>query len=138
MIGREELIGDPRFETPAARAENADEVNAMIADWTQQHTKHEAMEIIGAAGVPAGAVLDTMELYNDQTFEQRGIMQTIEHPTVGTFKMAGMAGAVRRQSATGRCPRRCSGRTTSEVLSDWLGPGTRRRSAASTNNGVIG
>ena len=87
VIGREELNGDARFETPAARAENADAVNAMIADWTKQHTKHEAMEIIGAAGVPAGAVLDTMELYNDQTFEQRGIFQTIEHPTVGTFRM---------------------------------------------------
>ena len=49
----------------------------MIADWTRQHTKYEAMEIIGAAGVPAGAVLDTMELYNDPTFEQRGIMQTV-------------------------------------------------------------
>ena len=36
---------------------------------------------------PPGAVLDTMELYNDQTFEQRGIFQTIEHPTVGTFRM---------------------------------------------------
>ena len=31
----------------------------MIAAWTRQHTKHEAMEIIGAAGIPAGAVLDT-------------------------------------------------------------------------------
>ena len=70
------------------RAPNApDEVNAMIADWTKQHTKHEAMEIIGAAGVPAGAVLDTMELYNDPTFEQRGILQTIEHPTVGHVQM---------------------------------------------------
>ena len=81
MIGREDLIGDERYETPAARAERADEVNTMIADWTKRHTKHECMEIIGAAGVPAGAVLDTMELYNDQTFEQRGIFQTIEHPT---------------------------------------------------------
>ena len=87
VIGREDLIGDARYETPAARAERPDEVNAMISDWTKRHTKHEAMEIIGAAGVPAGAVLDTMELYNDQTFEQRGIMQTIEHPTVGTFRM---------------------------------------------------
>ena len=84
----------------------------MISDWTRQHTKHEAMEIIGAAGVPAGAVLDTMELYNDPTFEQRGIMQTIEHPTVGTFKMAGLAGAVRRQAAAGASRRRCSARTT--------------------------
>ena len=65
VIGREDLIGDPRFETPEARGQNADEVNQMIADWTRQHTKYEAMEIIGAAGVPAGAVLDTLELYND-------------------------------------------------------------------------
>ena len=62
VIGREELIGDPRFATPEARAERADEVNEMIAEWTTQHTKHEAMQIIGAAGVPAGAVLDTLEL----------------------------------------------------------------------------
>src|SRR5690348_10608064 len=34
VIGREDLIGDGRFETPAARVEQADEVNAMIADWT--------------------------------------------------------------------------------------------------------
>ena len=87
VIGREDLIGDERFETPAARVDHADEVNTMIADWTKRHTKQECMEIIGAAGVPAGAVLDTMELYNDPTFEQRGIFQTIEHPRNGTFRM---------------------------------------------------
>ena len=89
VIGREDLIGDRRYDTPAARAERADEVNEMIAAWTCQHTKHEAMEIIGAAGIPAGAVLDTLELHNDPTFEQRGIMQTIDHPVVGPFKMVG-------------------------------------------------
>ena len=59
VIGREDLIGDPRYDSPAARAERAAEVNEMIAAWTRRHTKHEAMEIIGAAGIPAGAVLDT-------------------------------------------------------------------------------
>ena len=93
MIGREELIGDPRYESPPRAAERPDEVNAMIAAWTKQHTKHEAMEIIGAAGVPAGAVLDTLELYNDPTFEQRGIMQTIEHPD----------GRCRSRCRRGRC-----------------------------------
>ncbi len=45
------------------------------------------MNAVGSAGIPAGAVLDTMELQNDPTFEQRGIMQTIHHPTHGDFKM---------------------------------------------------
>jgi formyl-CoA transferase len=73
VIGREDLIGDARFETPAARAERADEVNEMIVAWITRHSKQECMEIIGSAGVPAGAVLDMLELYNDPTFERRQI-----------------------------------------------------------------
>ena len=29
----------------------------------RRHTKHEAMALVGGVGVPAGAVLDTQELY---------------------------------------------------------------------------
>jgi crotonobetainyl-CoA:carnitine CoA-transferase CaiB-like acyl-CoA transferase len=38
------------------------------------------MALIGGAGIPAGAALDTMELQNDPSFVERGIMQTMEHP----------------------------------------------------------
>ncbi len=120
VIGREDLIGDPRYDTPAARAERADEVNAMVTDWTRQHTKHEAMEIIGGAGIPAGAVLDTLELTNDPTFEQRGIMQTIDHPTAGRFKMVGWP--VRFSgSAPAVRPAPLLGADNAEVLGAWLG-----------------
>ena len=78
-MGREDLNGDPRFETQAARTERPKEVDAIIAAWTRKHTKEEAMKVIGAAGVPAGAVFDTLELMNDPSFAERGIMQTIEH-----------------------------------------------------------
>ena len=42
-----------------------------------------------APTIPAGAVLDTRELANDPTFEQRGIRQTMKHPTVGDYAMVG-------------------------------------------------
>ena len=58
----------------------------MVADWTKRRDKHEAMRLIGAAGVPAGAVLDTMELMNEPSFTERGILQIAQHPT-GPFKM---------------------------------------------------
>jgi crotonobetainyl-CoA:carnitine CoA-transferase CaiB-like acyl-CoA transferase len=120
VIGREDLVGDPRYDSPAARSERAAEVNDMIAAWTRQHSKHEAMDIIGAAGIPAGAVLDTMELHNDPTFEQRGIMQTIDHPGAGPFKMA--AWPVR---FSGRPPpvkpAPLLGADTDAVLTNWLG-----------------
>ena len=50
-------------------------------------TKHEAMAQVGGAGIPAGAVLDTMELQNEPSFEQRGIMQVMQHPVHKPFKM---------------------------------------------------
>ena len=45
------------------------------------------MEQVGGAGIPAGAVLDTMELQNEQNFEERGIMQVMHHPVHEPFKM---------------------------------------------------
>jgi formyl-CoA transferase len=120
LMGREDLIGDPCYATPADRVEREAEVDAIIATWTRQHTKHEAMNAVGNVGVPAGAVLDTMELQNDPSFEQRGIMQTIHHPTHGDFKMP--AWPVR---IDGKPPRLVTspvlGQHSSEVLESWLG-----------------
>src|SRR5215470_988723 len=65
VIGRKDLIGDPRFDTAAARLKHEPEVDAMIAAWTRQHDKREAMRVLGSAGVPAGAIFDTMELTED-------------------------------------------------------------------------
>ena len=36
VIGREDLVGDERYESPAARAERPDEVNGMITEWTKR------------------------------------------------------------------------------------------------------
>ena len=120
VIGREDLLGDERFASPNARAERADEVNAMVSNWTRQHTKHEAMEIIGAAGIPAGAVLDTMELTNDRTFEDRGIFQTIQHPVVGEFRMPSWPVRFGGKPPT-VTPAPLLGQHTRDVLQDWLG-----------------
>ena len=62
VIGREDLLDDPRFASREARGEHEAEIDAMVSEWTRRHDKHEAMRLVGAAGVPAGAVLDTGEL----------------------------------------------------------------------------
>ena len=120
VIGRPELIDDPRYETVAARMERADEVNAMIADWTRQRDKYEAMRVLGAAGIPAGAVLDTAELHEQTDFERRGVMQVIQHPTAGAFKMP--AWPVRLDGAAlPVSPSPLLGQHTDQVLGEWLG-----------------
>ncbi len=136
VIGREDLIGNPHYESPAARAERPDEVNAMIAEWTRKHTKYEAMEIIGAAGVPAGAVLDTLELYNDPTFEKRQIMQTIQHPTAGAFKMVGWPVRFSGNPPPVK-PAPLLGANNEDVLTHWLGL-DKQKVGELKNAGIIG
>ena len=119
LIGREDLVGDPNYATGAIRAEREDEIDAMVSEWTRQYDKHEAMRLVGAAGIPAGAVLDTDELQNDPSFERRGIMQTIEHPTNGAFKMP--AWPVRHDGAPPTVkPAPLLGEHAEDVFGSWL------------------
>jgi len=119
VLGREDLIGNPSYDTPKARGERIAEVNEMVTDWTKRRDKHEAMRIIGAAGVPAGAVLDTMELMNEPSFAERGILQTMDHPT-GPFKMPSWP--VRFDGAPPRlAPAPLLGQHSADVFGEWLG-----------------
>jgi crotonobetainyl-CoA:carnitine CoA-transferase CaiB-like acyl-CoA transferase len=74
-----------RFE---ARSRHEAEIDRMISDSTQRHDKHEAMRLVGAAGVPAGAVLDTGDLLAEPSFAEGGIIQTMtmQHPN-GEFRL---------------------------------------------------
>ena len=120
VMGREDLTNDPRFATTADRVRHNDELDAIIVEWTRTRTKHEAMAQVGGAGIPAGAVLDTMELQNDPSFEERGIMQTMEHPKHAPFKMP--AWPVRVDGKTPRIKASpMLGEHTGEVLRGWLG-----------------
>jgi formyl-CoA transferase len=120
VIGREDLIGDERYATPAARLQRRAEVDALIAEWTRRHDKHTAMRLVGGATIPSGAVLDTRELADDRTFEERKIRQTMEHPAVGDYVMSGWP--VRfgdAPPAVGPAP--LLGEHSGDVLADWLG-----------------
>ncbi len=93
VLGREDLLGDPRFASTDTRTAQEAEINAMVSAWTKQHDKHEAMRLLGEAGIPAGAVLDTKELVEEQTFYERGILQVMDHPDDQGPCIAGLAGA---------------------------------------------
>ena len=123
VMDREDLLDDERYNTAAARVEHADEVNALVAEWTKQHDKRTAMKLVGEATVPSGAVLDTRELADDKTFEDRKIRQTMHHPKVGDYVMSGWP--VRfggEPPAIGPAP--LLDEHHGSVLKDWLGEET--------------
>ncbi|MCH8155187.1 MAG: CoA transferase [Proteobacteria bacterium] len=89
VIGRQDLRDDPRFATPQGRADHIDEVDAVLEPWVAERDKREVMETLGAAGVPAGAVFDTMELSQDPSMRAREIFVTVHHPVRGELTMPG-------------------------------------------------
>ena len=89
VIGREDLIGDERYDTDEKRGQRPDEVEAIVTEWTSKRTKHDVMRILGEGGVPSGAVLDAEDIHRDPHLAARGMITTMHHPERGTFKLPG-------------------------------------------------
>lgn len=89
VIGRTDLLGDPRFASAQVRAKNYREVDAAIAAWTIHRDKNEVMRLFGEAGIPASAIFDTSELSNDESLLERGTFVTVDHPVRGPMKIPG-------------------------------------------------
>ena len=82
--GHPEWTGDARFATADLRRHHADELDRMIEDWTSGLQHLEAMRILQAAGVPAGAVLDMRGVNLDPHLHERGFFHAVDHgPGVG-------------------------------------------------------
>ena len=88
-MGREDLIGDERFDTPAARLKRLDEVYALVESWTLKRTKFDVMELLNAIDVPCGPVLDSADLFDDDHLRARDMIVEVPHPQRGSFKTVG-------------------------------------------------
>ena len=64
-------------------------VDAIISDWTRQRTKHEVMQVLGAAGIPCGACQDAHDLLHDPHLHEREMILEMEYPGRGKMQTIG-------------------------------------------------
>jgi formyl-CoA transferase len=88
-MGQPELADDPRFTSAESRWENRAALDAIVAAWTCQRSKHEVMRLMGEAGVPCGATLDTGEVLTDPHLRARDMIVDVDYPTRGTYQTVG-------------------------------------------------
>jgi formyl-CoA transferase len=88
-IGQPELGDDPRFADRAERVAHVEELEALVEAWTEKRTKHEVMELLAGAGVPCGAVLDSVEVLENEHLKRRGMVVEVDHPTRGQMAIPG-------------------------------------------------
>ena len=82
VLGREDLAGLALDERRARH----DELDELIGGWTRGRDAQEVMELLQAAGVPAGRVLDTGAIHDDPHLMQRGFWVYLPHPEMHRYK----------------------------------------------------
>jgi crotonobetainyl-CoA:carnitine CoA-transferase CaiB-like acyl-CoA transferase len=85
VMGREELVTDPRFNTPLRRQDPASAVaiESLVGDWMRSLSVDEAYRALVAADVPAAPVRTIDQVAADPQVEHRRMVQGVRHPQSG-------------------------------------------------------
>lgn len=90
MIGRTELMDDPRFNSPELRTDNRIKLEAIFQEWLDRHTRAEVFEATNNAGIPGAPVLTPTDVMDDEHFQERGFFRELEHPEHGALSYPGV------------------------------------------------
>ena len=86
MIGREDLLIDPRFAAFQSLKDAADEIDEILLEWVADKTRQEIVELAaGVYSVPASPVFDLSETLQDSQYNERGLFAEFEHPQGGSL-----------------------------------------------------
>ncbi|MSQ27529.1 MAG: CoA transferase [Dehalococcoidia bacterium] len=89
LMGRPDLLEDPRFTTLELRIKNVVPLDEAVAAWTRQRPRATIVDACQAAHIACGPVNDLEDLVNDPQVQARGLLQPLLHPAHGPVPGAG-------------------------------------------------
>lgn len=119
VIGREDLIDDPRFVDDDSRWTHGDYLNDLMQEWCDGKTKAQVLEKLEAAKLPAAPMHSTQDVLEDPHIEAMGYLKPMEFPGASRsvpiietpFRLSKTPGTIRRRAPL-------LGEHTDEVLSE--------------------
>ena len=120
-IRRPDLAEDARLATAAGRRQHHAEIDEAIAAWTRERGHYQAMHLLQARGVPAGAVLKGGETIVDPHLEARGFWDAVDHPEAGTYRQVTTPWQMSKSRRIQATPAPGLGEHNTFVLGDILG-----------------
>ncbi len=124
MLGRPELMEDPRFATPESRLnpENSEAFNReYLMPWLMQHTMQEVWTLAQNAHVLSGPIYNSKALMDDSHFRDRGMWVEIDHAVAGRHTFPGRPIIMGETPWQLRRPAPQLGEHNAEVFGDGLG-----------------
>ncbi len=121
VAGQPGWVLDPRFSTLARRKENEDELNRLVEAWTSGQGAEDVMTKLQAAGVAAGVVQTSKDVYEDKQLAHRGFFWKMDHHEMGPFTHLGEPANLSVTPATPELPAPCLGEHTEMICKELLG-----------------
>ncbi len=83
VIGREDMIDDPRFRSNADRVEHRDAVNDIVAAWVRARDSDEVMRVFEANAVTASPVYQISDIIDDPHVRERQVLVDLPDAELG-------------------------------------------------------
>jgi len=102
LLGRPDLVADPRFATNGARVEHRSELTELLGAAFSAAPSATWLERLEAAGIPAGPILDVAEAFDTPQARSLGSRVGVRHPRLGAVDQ--VASPLRFDGAGSRRP----------------------------------
>ena len=120
ILGEPHWFTDPRFNIPAARKENEDELNRLIEKHTVHFRAEELMKLLQQEGVPSGVVQNHEDLLEDPQLNYRDFWWWLDHKEIGSYPHLGAPFSMSGTPAKARLPAPCFGEHTEYICLELL------------------
>lgn len=121
VLGREDLITDPRFVTNGDRTTNFKALHAIINEITIHKTIQEWLDLLEKEGIPCAPINTVDKIINDPQIKQREMIVEVEHPVAGKLKMPGVPVKMSGSKCDKFTPAPLLGQHTNELLHEMFG-----------------
>ena len=106
VVGRPELLDDPRFTDDTRRGENGGFLSDLMSEWCADKTLAEALTALEQARIPASPVNSPRQALEDETIKAADVIRWMDYPgapkKVPIFATPGRCRERRRKSACDR------------------------------------
>jgi crotonobetainyl-CoA:carnitine CoA-transferase CaiB-like acyl-CoA transferase len=107
---------DPRFAANGDRVEHRDELIPILAERFRARSSKEWLEVLDAAGIPAGPILDLPAAFSSPQAAALGARVPLRHRALGDVDQVGIPFELAATPATIRLPPPMLGEHSDEIL----------------------
>jgi crotonobetainyl-CoA:carnitine CoA-transferase CaiB-like acyl-CoA transferase len=121
VIGRPELVSDPKFSNLIVQIHNHKEAVDIIEEWTTAHTSQEIISTLERKKIPCGIAYNCDQVNEDENLKRRGMFMKVHQKKFGDIDIPGFPFQFSEITGSIRMPAPSLGEHSKEILENRLG-----------------